>query len=176
MRPSPGSTRSSDAFSGRSVSTSDSRATAGSTLPSAQFHFRPGLAVPVGRSIWVHPTDDCPARSLPDDSPGFRAKPERTAHDCPEPGRAHRSASSGRPRTTQHNRCRHNNTVGIVSAVTSQEFKRWLQKQGCTFEPGHGGHLIVRLGMNVSVLPMHDRQKELGSGLVNAIKKQLGLK
>jgi mRNA interferase HicA len=60
--------------------------------------------------------------------------------------------------------------------VTSQEFKRWLQKQGCTFEPGHGGHQIVRRGARLAVLPMHGKQKELGTGLVNAIKKQLGLK
>jgi mRNA interferase HicA len=60
--------------------------------------------------------------------------------------------------------------------VTSHEFKRWLQKQGCRFEPGDGGHLAVRLGTKVSVLPMHGKQKELGTGLVNAIKKQLGLK
>lgn len=60
--------------------------------------------------------------------------------------------------------------------MTSQEFKRWLQKAGCTFEPGHGGHLIVLLGARVSVLPMHGKQKELGTGLVNRIKKDLGLK
>jgi mRNA interferase HicA len=60
--------------------------------------------------------------------------------------------------------------------VTSQEFKRWLAKQGCTFEPGHGGHLIVRLGTRMSVLPMHGKQKELGTGLVTRIKKDLGLK
>ena len=60
--------------------------------------------------------------------------------------------------------------------MTSAEFKRWLQKQGCTFEPGKGGHLIVRLGGKMSVLPMHGKQKELGAGLVNAIKKDLGLK
>jgi mRNA interferase HicA len=59
--------------------------------------------------------------------------------------------------------------------VTSQEFKRWLAKQGCTFEPGRGGHLTVRHGDKVSSLPMHGRGKELGTGLVNAIKKQLGL-
>jgi len=29
--------------------------------------------------------------------------------------------------------------------VTSQEFKRWLAKQGCTFEPGRGGHLNVSI-------------------------------
>jgi len=60
--------------------------------------------------------------------------------------------------------------------MTSREFKRWLQKAGCTFESGHGGHLIVRLGTKVSVLPTHSRQKELGTGLVNAIKKNPGLK
>ena len=60
--------------------------------------------------------------------------------------------------------------------VTSPEFKRWLAKQGCTFESGHGGHLTVRLGTKVSTLPMHGKGKELGTGLVNAIKKDLGLK
>jgi mRNA interferase HicA len=60
--------------------------------------------------------------------------------------------------------------------VTSTEFKRWLSKRGCRFEPGHGGHLIVRLGDRMSVLPMHGSGKELGTGLVQKIKKDLGLK
>jgi mRNA interferase HicA len=60
--------------------------------------------------------------------------------------------------------------------MTSAELKRWLERQGATFEPGRGGHLIVRLGGRRSVLPMHGKGKELGAGLVNAIKKQLGLK
>jgi mRNA interferase HicA len=60
--------------------------------------------------------------------------------------------------------------------VTSQEFKRWLSKQGCTFERGRGSHLIVRRENKFSVLPMHGKKKELGTGLVNAIKHQLGLK
>jgi mRNA interferase HicA len=60
--------------------------------------------------------------------------------------------------------------------MTSTEFKRWLAKQGCSFESGHGGHLIVRRGGKISVLPMHGKQKELGTGLVNRIKKDLGLK
>ena len=58
----------------------------------------------------------------------------------------------------------------------SAEFKRWLHGQGCRFEPGKGGHLIVRRGDKMSVLPMHGKQKELGTGLVNAIKRDLGLK
>jgi len=59
--------------------------------------------------------------------------------------------------------------------VTSAEFKRWLGQQGCTFEPGKGSHLKVRLGERSSVLPMHGK-KEIGKGLERAIKKQLGLK
>jgi mRNA interferase HicA len=60
--------------------------------------------------------------------------------------------------------------------VTSNEFKRWLKKQGCSFHPGKGGHLIVTLGDKMSVLPMHGNEKELGKGLVERIKKDLGLK
>lgn len=60
--------------------------------------------------------------------------------------------------------------------MTSQEFKRWLTSQGCTFEPGRGSHLIVRLENLKSVLPMHGKQKELGTGLVQKVKKDLGLK
>jgi mRNA interferase HicA len=59
--------------------------------------------------------------------------------------------------------------------MTSAEFKRWLQKMGCTFEPGHGGHLIVHRGERMSVLPMHGKQKELGTGLVHRIKRDLDL-
>ncbi len=44
------------------------------------------------------------------------------------------------------------------------------------FQPGKGGHLIVRLGDRQSVMPMHGSRKELKRGTVEAIKKQLGLK
>ena len=62
--------------------------------------------------------------------------------------------------------------------MTAQEFKKWLAAQGCTFEAkkSGSGHLIVRLGDKMTDLPMHGSRKELGTGLVNAIKKQLGLK
>ena len=60
--------------------------------------------------------------------------------------------------------------------MTPGQFKRWLSKQGCTFEPGKGGHLIVRLDDKMSVLPMHGSRKEIGKGLENKIKKGLGLK
>jgi len=60
--------------------------------------------------------------------------------------------------------------------MTANEFKRWLAARGCTVEPGKGGHVIVTLGTKWSVLPMHGKQQELGTGLVNRIKKDLGLK
>jgi mRNA interferase HicA len=63
-----------------------------------------------------------------------------------------------------------------ILTVTSAQLKRLLARQGCTFESGKGGHLIVRRGDRRSVLPMHGSNKELGTGLVNAILKQLGLK
>ena len=38
-----------------------------------------------------------------------------------------------------------------------------------------GGHSIVRLGPRMAMLPMHGKGRELGPGLVHAIKKSLGL-
>lgn len=62
--------------------------------------------------------------------------------------------------------------------MNASELKRWLAKQGCTFETHRGGsgHLTVRLGDRTSQLPMHGGSKELGTGLVNKIKKDLGLR
>ena len=58
--------------------------------------------------------------------------------------------------------------------MKSAEFKRWLSKQGATFEPGKGSHLKVSLNGNTSILPMH--AKDLKKGTAEGIKKQLGLK
>jgi len=62
--------------------------------------------------------------------------------------------------------------------MNASELKRWLSKQGCTFEShkGGSGYLTVRLGDRKTQLPMHGQNKELGTGLVNKIKKDLGLK
>jgi len=62
--------------------------------------------------------------------------------------------------------------------MNAQELKKWLAAQGCTFESkkSGSGHLIVRYGDKKSELPIHRGRKELGTGLVNAIKRQLGLK
>lgn len=61
--------------------------------------------------------------------------------------------------------------------MTAREFRRWLARQGCTFEnhKGGSGHVTVIRGSRRSQLPMHGRQKELGTGLVNKVKKDLGL-
>jgi mRNA interferase HicA len=58
--------------------------------------------------------------------------------------------------------------------VKSREFRRWLAAQGAVFKAGKGSHLKVYLNGRQSVLPMHN--SELKKGLVEAIKKQLGLK
>jgi mRNA interferase HicA len=62
--------------------------------------------------------------------------------------------------------------------MNAGELKRWLAARGCTFETyrGGSGHLTVRRGDLVSRLPMHGARKELGTGLVNKIKKDLGLR
>ena len=54
------------------------------------------------------------------------------------------------------------------------EFRRWLAKLGCTFEnhEGGSGHITVRYGDKRTQLPTHGK----GKGLVESIKKQLGLK
>ena len=62
--------------------------------------------------------------------------------------------------------------------MNSQELKRLLATQGCSFEThkGGSGHVTVRRGDRKSQLPMHGSRKELGKGLVNKILKDLGLK
>jgi mRNA interferase HicA len=59
--------------------------------------------------------------------------------------------------------------------MNSGQFRRYLSKQGCTFEPGKGGHLIVRRGERMSILPQHGGKKQLGTGLMKAIRKDLGI-
>jgi len=65
--------------------------------------------------------------------------------------------------------------VFSLCPMNSNQLKRWLEQQGATFTPGKGGHLHVELNGHRSILPMHGSH-ELGTGLVNTIKKQLGLK
>ena len=61
--------------------------------------------------------------------------------------------------------------------MTSNEFRRWLKQQGCTFHKhkGGSGHLTVRRDDRTSQLPMHGSGRELGTKLVAKIKRDLGL-
>lgn len=61
--------------------------------------------------------------------------------------------------------------------MNSAELKKLLAKLGCTFEAkrGKGGHITVRLGEKKTVMPVHGSRKELGSGLIAKIKKDLGI-
>lgn len=58
--------------------------------------------------------------------------------------------------------------------MKSSEFRRWLAKQGVVFGSQEGSHIKLYLNGRQSILPMHG--KDLPRGLVEAIKKQLGLK
>jgi mRNA interferase HicA len=65
----------------------------------------------------------------------------------------------------------------ILSDVNAKELRKWLKRQGCTFETHRGGsgHVTVRLNDRKTQLPMHGGGKELGAGLVRKIKRDLGL-
>jgi mRNA interferase HicA len=62
--------------------------------------------------------------------------------------------------------------------MNSSELKKLLKKYGCKFHNHRGGsgHLTVTRGTRKSQLPMHGGHKELGTGLVNKILKDLGVK
>jgi len=58
--------------------------------------------------------------------------------------------------------------------VKQSEFVRWLKQFGATFEEG-ANHTKVKLNGKTSFLPRHP-SKEMKTGTVEAIKKQLNLK
>ena len=62
--------------------------------------------------------------------------------------------------------------------MRAQELKKLLAEKGCTFEThkSGSGHMTVRRGDRRTQLLMHGGRKELGTGLVNKILKDLGLK
>jgi mRNA interferase HicA len=57
------------------------------------------------------------------------------------------------------------------------EFRKWLRKQGATFEKHKSGssHYRVTLNGKTTIFPDHGA-KEMGTNLVEAIKRQLGIK
>ncbi len=66
--------------------------------------------------------------------------------------------------------------VSYGGSVTSAQMKKWLSRQGCRFSGMKSGHLKVTRWGRVSYIPMHGSNRELGKGLVEKIKKDLGLK
>jgi mRNA interferase HicA len=58
--------------------------------------------------------------------------------------------------------------------VSIGELRRLLRAQGCTFEEGRK-HTMVRLGACSAIMPRHP-SKEIASGTLHAIFRQLGLK
>ena len=60
--------------------------------------------------------------------------------------------------------------------MNSNQLRRWLKKQGCTFQShkGGSGHLTVQLGDRTSQLPMHGSRRQLGTKLIAKSKKISG--
>jgi len=58
--------------------------------------------------------------------------------------------------------------------VTANQLKRWLAERGCSFEEA-AKHTKVTYRGRFTFLPRH-ASKELKTGLVEGIKKRLGLK
>ena len=55
------------------------------------------------------------------------------------------------------------------------EFRKWLTQQGAVLKSAKGSHFKVYLGGRQTIFPDHGA-KEIGQGLVQKIKKDLGLK
>ncbi len=55
------------------------------------------------------------------------------------------------------------------------EFRRWLTRQGAVFTPAKGSHFKVELNGREAIFPDHG-SKEIKTGMVERIKKDLGLK
>ena len=60
--------------------------------------------------------------------------------------------------------------------MNSSQLRRWLARRECTFENKLGtGHVTVRRGSNISQLPVHGGSKQLGTGLIRTILRNLGI-
>jgi mRNA interferase HicA len=58
--------------------------------------------------------------------------------------------------------------------VKYSEFKRWLARQGATFESAKGSHLIVTINGESTQMPYHG-SKEIKEPTRKGILKQLGI-
>jgi len=59
--------------------------------------------------------------------------------------------------------------------MSYSEFRKWLKSQGATFKSAKGSHFKVTLNGVTTIFPDHGK-KEMGKGLVEKIKKDLGIK
>jgi len=61
--------------------------------------------------------------------------------------------------------------------MNAGELLRLLRRHGCSVEThkGGSGHVTVIRGERKSQVPMHGGKKELGTGLVHKIKRDLGI-
>ncbi|UQB43314.1 type II toxin-antitoxin system HicA family toxin [Thiomicrospira microaerophila] len=59
--------------------------------------------------------------------------------------------------------------------MKSSELRKWLIEQGARFEKAKGSHFKVYLGDKMTIFPFHGA-KEMATGTVNKILKDLGLK
>jgi len=60
--------------------------------------------------------------------------------------------------------------------VNSSQLRRWLARRGCTFQTKRGtGHVTVRRDSYKSQLPVHGGSKQLGTGLIRKILRELGI-
>jgi mRNA interferase HicA len=79
------------------------------------------------------------------------------------------------PQATRARRYIYNIDTNVYKdAVNSDQFRRYLAKQGCTFEEGKR-HTIVRRDGRMSALPRHGGSKQLGTGLMASMKRDLGI-
>ena len=60
--------------------------------------------------------------------------------------------------------------------MTSAQLRKWLARHGCRLVSMKSGHMKVLRSGRISYIPMHGSNRELGKGLVEKIKKDLGLK
>ena len=62
--------------------------------------------------------------------------------------------------------------------MNTKELMKLLKANGVTFDQsrGKGGHILAKLNEKTTVVPQHGSRKELGTGLVNKILRDLGLK
>jgi len=61
--------------------------------------------------------------------------------------------------------------------MNAGELLRYLRRRGCRIKThkGGSGHITVVRGDRKTQVPMHGGKKELGTGLVNKIKRDLGI-